>query len=206
MENIGKVPDKNSENKKCLRVAIDFGGVITKMERGEKKEIKRNNNSKHSHHIEKDGNEGDHESTCVNMPYVKEELNKLKSQHKLFINSFCGFERALKTDSAIKSELPDIFEECYFVKDRKYKGQICKALGCHVLIDDRLDVLRNAKQIFPELQCILFYSQQNVSDCEFPIVSDWRIMGDVLEKLIEYKEDLKPYDDGSIYKLVHNLN
>lgn len=187
MESLEKNSTEN-QNKKSLRVAIDFGGVITQKE-------ERSTENKDS----------DHDTTQVNMPYVKESLLKLKTRHTLYLNSFCGFKRAVDTYEAVKTEIPDIFEKVYFVKDRKYKGLICKYEGCHVLIDDRLDVLQNAKSVFPELQCILFYTNQKLEGCEFPIVNDWRVMEDIIERLIEYK-DLPTNDNKiEINKICHKV-
>lgn len=187
------VENANPIEPKKLKVAIDFGGVISIIERNDKWS-----------YFSKKSETSDHNTAKINMPYVKEELIKLRQKHSLYLNSFCGETRAVETALVIKSELPDIFEEIIFVKDRKFKGLICQKFGCHVLIDDRLDVLRQAKQIFPDLQCILFYTNQKIDKCEFPIATDWRLIGDILDKLIDYNPDIKPLD-VKIDSLSHNV-
>ena len=108
-----------------LKIAIDFGGVLSCHDRGQPAS-------------------GEHESTAVSMPHCIEAMKQLKAAgHKLYLNSFCGRNRAIETKAAIDKEIPGIFDEVYFVKSKKFKGALCKHLGCDVMIDDRLDILTN---------------------------------------------------------------
>lgn len=111
-----------------LKIAVDFGGVLSSHDRGDPERFKPEN--------------GEHVSTVVSIPYAIEALKQLKAAgHKLYLNSFCGRNRAIETRTAIEHELPGIFDGLFFVKNKKFKGAITKYLGCDVMIDDLLDIL-----------------------------------------------------------------
>jgi len=108
------------QEEKKLRIGIDFGGVLT--QKGEK--------------YEKNKNDVSH----MDMPGCIVALQQLKKDgHYLVLVSFCGPNRAHST----RKQLPlnDYFDEIYFVKNRKYKNDICKARALDLLIDDRKDIL-----------------------------------------------------------------
>ena len=102
-----------------LRIGIDLGGVCSIHARdyegtGEMKEI-------------------------INMPGCVEALQQLrKDGHTLVLVSFCGKSRAEQTKKIPEMKL---FHEVYFVRDRKYKNQVCHHRALDVLIDDRVDIL-----------------------------------------------------------------
>lgn len=105
-----------------LKIGIDFGGVLS-IHDGEPIAV-------------------EHRSTAINMPNAIESLHLLKKLgHKLYLISFCGKTRAVQTKKSIDDNIPDLFEETYFVKSKKYKKDITKYVGCDIMIDDTLDIL-----------------------------------------------------------------
>jgi hypothetical protein len=62
------------------------------------------------------------------MPGCKEALEKLSVNNDLVLVSFCGRQRAIETKASIEKNLPGLFRECIFVKDKKKKGEICDVI------------------------------------------------------------------------------
>ena len=114
-----------------FRIGVDFGGVLSQ------------HDSRVAHH------DPSHVNTAIDMPGAIQHLLALKQDgHLLFLISFCGKSRAIETKASLEREsLPDgqplasLFQQIFFVKDRKYKKQICEYLNCHFMIDDRADIL-----------------------------------------------------------------
>lgn len=105
-----------------LRIGVDYGGVCSIQD------VKY-----------EDGTFN--EELEMNMPDCLESLQTLRSlRHQLFLISFCGAKRAAKTREYL-STINHPFDELYFVKDRRYKRDVCERLGVDLMIDDRLDVL-----------------------------------------------------------------
>lgn len=105
-----------------LRIGVDYGGVCSIQD------VKY-----------EDGTFN--EELEMNMPDCLESLQTLRSLgHQLFLISFCGAKRAAKTREYL-STINHPFDELYFVKDRRYKRDVCERLGVDLMIDDRLDVL-----------------------------------------------------------------
>lgn len=105
-----------------LRIGVDYGGVCSIQD------VKY-----------EDGTFN--EELTMNVPDCLESLQTLKTQgHQLFLISFCGAKRAAKTREYL-STINHPFDELYFVKDRRYKRDVCEKLGIDLMIDDRLDVL-----------------------------------------------------------------
>lgn len=124
-----------------LRIGIDFGGVLSIHDRS---------------HM--DGKE--HRSTQIDMPYALEALKYLKSQgHQLYLISFCGRSRAIDTLASLKtSGVYELFTAVYFVKDKLYKKDLCRYLGCDVMIDDTRSILIDIYQHYPSCRTLLFES------------------------------------------------
>jgi len=111
-----------------LRIGVDFGGVL-------------------SVHDGANTDGSEHRATLINMPDAIESLRLLKDLgHKLYLNSFCGKARAIETKKSLDENVPDLFDGIYFVKSKKFKGDVTKYLGCDVMIDDTLDILMNIHQ------------------------------------------------------------
>lgn len=118
----------------ALKIAVDFGGVCSvHSERYEAKDM--------------DGLEP------INVPGCVEALQEMKKQgHKLYLLSFCGAKRAKSTRDYLNEKHKDLFDVLIFVKNRKFKANLCAKHGIDVLIDDRQDILSNIKPT----QSILF--------------------------------------------------
>jgi hypothetical protein len=121
-----------------LNIGIDFGGVL-------------------SIH-DKEENIVEHKNTSINMPHAIETLLKLKEDgHKLYLISFCGKKRAIEThDSIINSEIKDVFEREFYVKNIEYKKYICHLVDCDIMIDDTSEILESVKSFCPNITTILF--------------------------------------------------
>ena len=108
------------ESKTRLRIGIDFGGVCTPL--GAAYESNNPTDAK------------------MDMPGCCEALLELKAQgHYLVLVSFCGKNRANSTRRNLP--LSKYFHKAYFVRNRAYKNDICKAEALDVLIDDRQEIL-----------------------------------------------------------------
>ena len=98
-----------------------------------------------------------HRNTAVDMPGAKEALAELSKDHKLFLISFCGKRRAMETKaSIIAAGLSNYFTGLYFVKHPDYKSQLTRYLGCHIMIDDTVQVLDNIRTNDDKIITILF--------------------------------------------------
>lgn len=118
-----------------LRLALDAGGVLFI----------------HSSESKEDT------SGTAWMPGCLEALEKLSTVYDLYVISFAGRQRGLETRDIIakdaKAWLPE--DHVYIVNDRKKKGPLCRELGIHLMVDDRLDVLNGVHQ--SALQCKLYH-------------------------------------------------
>lgn len=175
-----------SSEKTNLTIGIDFGGVLSLHDRGA-------------------DNEG-HKSDAIDMPNALETLQKLKSLgHKLILISFCGKGRAIKTKDSVMATCLDVFDRLVFVKNKKFKGEICRKYGCDLMIDDTLELL---KDIYKSLgnHCIWFVGDPSTdvsNGCPKNIIQieDW---DDILEKLSSFNKVSKP-EDIDVSKLVYDL-
>ena len=126
-------------------VGLDFGGVLSRIS---KERVSRDRSS-------------DHIDTNINMPDAVDVLTDLldptvtQRSYKFNIISYCGYPRAVQTLKALKA-YPHLFSEIYFVKDRPFKGDLCKYLGCHIMVDDRREILDNVRRMNPKITTVLF--------------------------------------------------
>jgi hypothetical protein len=79
--------------------------------------------------------------------------------HELILVSFCGRRRANETRRTLKEKYKGLFDEVFFVKDKKYKKDICEFKNLDVMIDDRTDVLRHIDM--PETHLINYVGDLN---------------------------------------------
>ena len=99
------------ENRKKMRIGIDFGGVLCDLESKE---------------------------NIISMTGAIEALKFLRERgHTLVLVSFCGRKRALETLPVVKP----YFDEIYFVKKPTLKQIVCQNRCLNVLIDDRSDII-----------------------------------------------------------------
>ena len=149
-----------------FNIGIDFGGVLS------------------SHDV----NIGaEHVNTAIDMPFAMENLMKLKGLgHKLFLISFCGKARAIETLQSLKESMitesmscADIFDEIFFVKDRKNKKELCEYLNCHFMVDDREDILVHVVDSLCKTIPILYGSEETTL-ANAKVASDWNKVTDLI--------------------------
>lgn len=152
---------------KKLRIGIDFGGVLTP--KGEQYETNKNVVSQ------------------MDMPGCIPALQQLKKDgHYLVLISFCGPKRANSTRMQIP--LKTYFDEFYFVKNRKYKNDICKARALDVMIDDREDILNTL-----EFTQKIHFGQKGAET--------WKDVMKIISRLNSLQ--LKMDETINIYSLIH---
>ena len=127
-----------------LKIGIDFGGVLSVYDKTQPR-----------------SDEDEHQSVEVNMPDAMESLIKLKDAgHQLYLISYCGQRRAIETQRSLLRTLPrpDLFDGMYFVDRTTYKADVCRALGCDIMIDDKLKILNNIQRQIPTMKLLWFIS------------------------------------------------
>jgi hypothetical protein len=169
-------------------VGLDFGGVLSVL--SDRKEV-------------------EHISTSINMPDAIDTLSKLKDpsvvkrEYIFKIISFCGYSRAVQTLCALKA-YPQLFDDMYFVKDRASKAQMCKYLGCHIMVDDRVGILNDVKRMNPRIMTVLFGEKKTTSYSNpHKCVQNWKELFELIEN---YKVvSTKPDPLINISGLIHNV-
>lgn len=129
-----------------LKIGIDFGGVLSMYDK---------------HHSRSD--EDEHQSIEINMPNAIESLIKLKETgHQLYLISYCGERRAIETKRSLLQTLPrkDLFDGLYFVQKTSHKADVCRSLGCDIMIDDKLKILNNIHRQIPTMKFLWFVSPE----------------------------------------------
>lgn len=163
-----------------IRVGCDFGGVLSKLDKGKE-----------------DKGEKEHISTCINMKGAVKRIQKLKEDFncELFIISYCGFSRAEKTKESLEtSGLSSLFNQQYYVKDRKYKKYICKYLGTDFMIDDKEEILNDVKTENTATTTILFGKKPN--NKKHIYAKDWNEVVNIIDTYTDTVK--KVVDDPSL--------
>jgi hypothetical protein len=143
-----------------------------------------------------------HRNTTVDIPGAKEALARLAKDHKLFLISFCGKRRAMETKaSIIAAGLDKYFAGLYFVKHPDYKSQLTRYLGCHVMIDDTIEVLDNIIANNYRINTILFRPQ--VLTIEHSSADDWEFTLEIIEDLED--NDIEPDETIDITRLCYTV-
>jgi hypothetical protein len=136
---------------------------------------------------------GEDHDAKINMPDAIEMLQKLVSssldlsekntlqprKYVFKIISYCGYLRAVRTKDILMA-YPHLFTEMYFVKSREYKAQLCKHLGCHIMVDDRETILNNVLKQNPSIQTIIF-GEKTQGKTKHKIAKDWKELFDLIE-------------------------
>jgi hypothetical protein len=123
-----------------LNIGVDFGGVCVA-------------------YADKHENMNNNDEECINVPGCVETLQAIRELgHRVVLVSYCGAIRARKTRAFL--EPLGLFDELYFVKERRYKAGVCKRLALDVLIDDRPDVL----QTINPTQTMLFTYNKHMAE------------------------------------------
>lgn len=172
-------------------VGLDFGGVLSRISK---------------ERVSKDRS-ADHIDTNINMPDAVDVLTDLLDptvttrSYKFKIISYCGYSRAVQTFEALKA-YPDLFNEIYFVKDRDYKGSLCKYLGCHIMVDDRREILDNIRRMNPRIMTVLFGNKKGYPHKS---VQNWNELFELIEnyKFVSIDPDTSVDISGLIHDVCH---
>jgi hypothetical protein len=165
-------------------VGLDFGGVLSKL-----------NGARGSAHID----------TTINMENAIEVLTNLTDSiaqtrpYVFKIISYCGYPRAVQTNTALTA-YPHLFNEIYFVKDRKYKAELCKYLGCGVMVDDRIEILNNVKRLNPLITTVLFGGKNSHPHL---CVANWTELHELIKNY--QGVTISPDPTVAINALIHNV-
>lgn len=130
----------SSSSSSNLKIGIDFGGVL-------------------STHDGKDVDK-EHRNITINMPQALESLIEMKKRgYKLYLISFAGKSRSIETYNSIKDM--NLFDDYFFVKDKKYKRNIAEYLGLDLMIDDNIGIIYDVSKY---TNTILFLGDPNADD------------------------------------------
>jgi hypothetical protein len=141
-----------------LKIGIDFGGVLS------------------IHDRTRTSDEEEHQSIEINMPDALTSLTQLKeSGHQLYLISYCGERRAYETNKSILKVLPKkkFFDGIYFVRKTTFKSDVCRAIGCDIMIDDRLKILNHIHHTIPTMKLLWFSSTDENYPPDFVKVESW---------------------------------
>lgn len=163
-------------------ICIDFGGVL----------------SVH------DGGSSEHTNTSINMEGAIEGIIELSKTHQLNIVSFCGKTRAVVTKASLEdSGLGELFAGQYYVKNKNFKLNICDYLGCHFMIDDRIEILDHIKESNKEIVTIWFEGTGQSSD--HVVAKDWQEVLSIIEKYDSAKHTVVSNSSADISKFIYAL-
>jgi hypothetical protein len=166
-------------------IGIDFGGVL----------------SVH------DAEGAEHRNTAINIPGGVEALEKLKDAgHDLYLISFCGKSRAVETSNSIESNgCSKFFTEQYYVKKKEYKNDICLKLGCHFMVDDRVEILDHIRKYNPTIKTILFgdANGNNELETDHQKASNWDQVIEIINKTESFETEV--VEPKNLNKLRYNL-
>jgi hypothetical protein len=137
-----------------LKIGIDFGGVLVVSDKH------------YAHH-----------TIEINIPNAIESLIKLKeASHQLYLISYCGKRRAIEIKRSLLRILPrnDLFNGLYFVQKKSHKADVCRALGCDIMIDDTLKILNNIHHLIPTMKLLWFaLPNTNIRQTDIIKVESW---------------------------------
>ncbi|CAF0719916.1 unnamed protein product [Adineta ricciae] len=153
-----------------LRIGIDFGGVLT------------------IHDKTRTSEDDEHRSVEINMPDAMKSLLQLKeSGHKLYLISYCGERRAQETKKSLLRTLPskNFFDALYFTQRTSNKLDVCQALGCDIIIEDRLKTLKHIQHTVPTMKFLWFTSSNETQPDDIIKVESWSdVMKTITDTLI----------------------
>lgn len=175
-----------------LKIGIDFGGVLSIYD-------KQNRSS----------DEDEHQSVEINMPNAIESLIKLKDAgHQLYLISYCGERRAIETKRSLTKTLPrkDLFDELYFVQRTSHKADVCRFLGCDIMIDDKLKILNNIERLIPTMKLIWFSPVDLNHSPNMIKVDSWCDLVKTIDEVLIYqairhKPDPRVVLDNKLHKI-----
>ena len=176
-----------------LRIGVDFGGVLSIFQ-----------------NFHQRSEDDEHESVEVNMPDAIESLVKLKeSGHELYLISYCGRRRAVETKQSLLKAIPrsDLFNELYFVRNKSHKADVCLALGCDIMIDDKLKNLNSIHKLIPTMKLLWFASPDMKSHPPNMIkVESWSDIMKAIDmiitnQMIRHQADSRVLLDGKLHNV-----
>ena len=111
------------------------------------------------------------------MPDALKSLNQLKDAgHKLYLISYCGERRAKETKQSLLRTISrkDLFDGLYFVVRTTHKADVCRYLGCDIMIDDKIKILNNIHRVAPTINLLWFVSpDSNLYSPDMTQVVSW---------------------------------
>lgn len=172
-----------------LKIGIDFGGVLT------------------IHDKSRTSEEDEHQSVEINMPDAMSSLIKLKEfGHQLYLISYCGERRAKETKRGILRIIPrkDLFDGLYFAQRTSNKVDVCRALGCDLMIDDRLKTLKHIQLLIPTMKLIWFSSSEENPPPDIIKVNSWSDIVKTIDEVLiheakRHKADSRALLDDKIH-------
>ncbi|UJR21791.1 hypothetical protein I4U23_024866 [Adineta vaga] len=172
-----------------LRIGIDFGGVLC------------------IHDKTRTSEDDEHESVELNMPDAMASLIKLKeSGHKLYLISYCGERRARETKRNLLKILPSktFFDGLYFTQRTSNKLDVCQALGCDIMIEDRLKTLKHIQRTIPTMKFLWFSSSEESQPDDMIKVESWSdIMKTINDVLIHETIRHQPDSRAVLNEKIH---
>jgi hypothetical protein len=171
-----------------MRIGIDFGGVLSVHDKsGEVGEVK------------------EHKNTSINMPGALDALEKLSGENTLHLVSFCGKRRAIESHRSLKDSGCDrFFTTQTYVKNIKYKKDICKHYNLHVMIDDRENVLDSVVAFNSSIVTILFGDTPPVSGRHLHS-KNWEEVLDKISQLYRFDEEDEEVYEPNMNKISYIL-
>lgn len=152
-----------------LRIGIDFGGVLA------------------IHDKTRTSEDEEHGSVEINMPDALDSLVRLKEAgHRLYLISYCGERRAKETKQKLLKILPSktFFDGLYFTQRPSHKLDVCQALGCDVMIEDRLKTLKHIQRTVPTMKFLWFSSSEEAAPDEMLKVDSWNSIMQAIGNMI----------------------
>ncbi len=162
-----------------LKIGVDFGGVLSVY--------------KKRHRSDDD----EHQSVEINIPNAVESLIKLKeSGHELYLISYCGERRAIETKRSLLKTISrsDLFNGLYFVRRTSHKADVCLALGCDIMIDDKLKNLTNIHHLIPTMKLLWFVSSSDANIIHSP----------EMIKVESWSDIMKTIDDVIVHQVIRH--
>lgn len=175
-----------------LKIGIDFGGVLSIYNKVDRTD------------------EDEHQSVEINMPDALESLIQLKDAgHRLYLISYCGERRAKETKQSLLRILPRkyLFDAFYFVQRTTQKADVCRFLGCDIMIDDKQKILNNIHRLLPTITLLWFVTpEMNVYAPDLTKVESWSDIMKLINEVLIYHETRHQPDASVVLKdKVHEI-
>lgn len=137
--------------------------------------------------------------------YCSEILKELKNINcELFLISACGKKKAVfRNQLLIENNVGHLLTNQYFLGTKKFKSFVCNDIGCHFMIDDKVEVLNQIKKYNKKIITILFLStncdeqyaendENNFEAYEHKIVKNWIEIYDIIKECSYFEQEITP--------------